>query len=78
VGGFIGFDYTDGDIYLYWDTGTSGQSQGAGNITNDPSITGLTTSQFQSGLPSGFSPSIWGEIGNVNDGFPYLLALPPG
>ncbi len=78
VGGFIGGDYTKGGIsYAYWDTDTSGQSQGAGNITNDPGITGLTTSQFQSGLPSGFSSSIWGEASNVNGGFPYLLALPP-
>jgi len=83
VGGLIGDDVApagspdDTD----WDTDTSGitnPSQGAGNIANDRGITGLTTAQFQSGLPAGFEPSIWGEKSNIDDGFPYLLAnLPP-
>jgi hypothetical protein len=37
--------------------------------------TGLTTVAFQSGLPSGFDPSIWGSDPGINDGFPYLKAL---
>jgi hypothetical protein len=82
LGGLVGYDgSTAGSINdTYWDTDTSGisnLSQGAGNISNDPGITGLTTSQFQSGLPTGFNSSIWGENGTINDGFPYLLALPP-
>lgn len=80
VGGLIGADgappgsLTD----TYWDTETSGQNQGAGNVANDPGITGLTTAQFQSGLPAGFNPKIWNEKSNTDDGFPYLLANKPG
>jgi filamentous hemagglutinin family protein len=81
LGGLVGFDsgessYTDD----YWDMTTSGitnPSQGAGNIVNDPGITGLTTVQLQSGLPTGFDPTIWGESASINGGLPYLLALPP-
>ncbi len=80
LGGMVG--YNDGSIYTdnYWDVTTSGianLSQGAGNIANDPGITGLTTAQFQSGLPAGFDPTIWGEQASINGGLPYLLALPP-
>jgi hypothetical protein len=75
-GGFVG-----GDTGLlsndYWDTTTSGLNNGAGNIANAPGVTGDTTAQLQSGLPSGFSNSIWGESANVNGGLPYLLANPP-
>jgi hypothetical protein len=82
AGGLIGEDDSvSGNLSdTYWDTDTSGisdPSQGAGNIPNDPGITGLTTAQFQSGLPSGFDPVVWGEDPNVNNGFPYLLANPP-
>jgi len=77
VGGLIGYD--DGSsIDNYWDTGTSGQNQGAGNIANDPGITGLTTAQFHSGLPVGFDPKVWAEKTKIDDGFPYLLANRPG
>jgi len=84
VGGLIGIDDAQpGSITdTYWDTDTSGitnLSQGAGNVANDPGITGLTTVQFQSGLPAGFDPTVWAEKPNINDGFPYLLAnKPPG
>jgi hypothetical protein len=80
LGGLIGYDETQpGSVTdSYWDTDTSGQSQGAGNVANDPGITGLTTAQFQSGLPAGFGPSIWAENVNIDDGFPYLLANKPG
>jgi hypothetical protein len=80
-GGFVGFDHSKGGVVdSSWDTDTSGisnLSQGAGNIANDPGITGLTTVQFQSGLPAGFDPSIWGENAGINGGLPYLLANPP-
>ena len=65
---------------LYWDTSTSGitnLSQGAGNIANDPGITGETTTQLQAGLPTGFDPTIWAENTNINGGLPYLIANPP-
>jgi hypothetical protein len=82
VGGLIGFDQSQpGSITdAFWDTDTSGitdPSKGAGNIANDPGISGLTTAQFQSGLPEGFDPSVWAEKSNLNGGLPYLLANPP-
>jgi hypothetical protein len=79
-GGLIGQDQAQpGSITdSYWDTDTSGQNQGVGNIANDPGVTGLTTAQFQSGLPAGFDPTIWAEKSNIDGGFPYLLANMPG
>jgi hypothetical protein len=82
LGGLIGDDEAPpGSLAdTYWDTETSGITnlgQGAGNIANDPGITGLTTAQFQSGLPAGFDPAVWAENPKINDGFPYLLANPP-
>jgi len=83
VGGLIGDDGSPpGSLTdTYWDTDTSGitnLSQGAGNIANDPGIAGLTTAQFQSGLPAGFDPTVWAEKSRIDDGFPYLLANKPG
>ncbi len=81
LGALVGFDQTAGDITDgYWDTTTSGitnPSGGAGNRSNDPGITGLTTTQLQSGLPTGFDSSIWGQSPSINGGLPYLLANPP-
>jgi hypothetical protein len=82
VGGLIGDDGSQSGSLSddYWDTTTSGitnLSQGAGNEANDPGITGLTTVQFQAGLPAGFDPSVWGENENIINGLPYLLANPP-
>jgi hypothetical protein len=83
VGGFVGEDdwEFDGDISdSYWDVTTSGVTnpdEGAGRPSNDPGITGLTTDQLQSGLPTGFDPSIWAENADINNGLPYLLSNPP-
>jgi hypothetical protein len=82
VGGSLGLDVTGGaDLSdLYWDTTTSGitnLSQGAGNIANDPGITGETTAQLQATLPAGFDPTIWAENPSINGGLPYLIANPP-
>jgi hypothetical protein len=82
VGGFIGRDTFNGyaNAFDYWDQDTSGisdPSRGAGDIPNDPGITGLTTAQLQSGLPAGFDPTIWDESPGINNGMPYLLALVP-
>jgi hypothetical protein len=80
LGGFIGSTAGDALANDYWDTSTSGitnLSQGAGNVPNDPGITGLTTTQLQSGLPSGFDPKIWAEDRKINHGFPYLINNPP-
>jgi hypothetical protein len=80
VGGLLGYvqnaTATDG----YWNLDTSGVSNpadGAGNQASFAGISGLTTAQFQSALPSGFDPAIWGQSGAINNGFPYLLANPP-
>ena len=81
AGGFVRFDagsnvYTD----AYWDTTTSGfaaPSQGTGNYPNFPGITGLTTTQLQSGFPAGFnSSSVWAQSANINGGLPYLQLAP--
>lgn len=81
LGGFIGSDVSDSALSsTNWDLDTSGISdphQGAGNVSDDPGITGLSDSQLKSGLPDGFDPKIWGQAPNVNNGYPYLLANPP-
>jgi len=82
IGGLVGEDNANAGSITdsYWDTDTSGITnlgQGAGNIANDPGITGLTTAQLQSGLPAGFDPAIWNEKSNIDGGFPYLIANPP-
>jgi hypothetical protein len=78
IGGVVGFDNSGGGFSdTYWDTTTSGLSQGAGNINNDSGLTGLTSSQLQSGLPPGFDKKIWREKGKTNHGFPYLIDNPP-
>jgi hypothetical protein len=69
VGGLVG--YNGGTVTAsYWDTQTSGQTTSAGG-------TGLTTAQLKSGLPAGFSSTVWGINRRINGGYPYLLALPP-
>jgi hypothetical protein len=80
IGGFVGFDGFGGMNHDYWDTDTSGitkPSAGAGNIANDPGITGLTTAQLTAKLPVGFSPAIWARNPKINSGLPYLIATPP-
>jgi hypothetical protein len=73
VGGFIGNDTGANDLTdTYWDTTTSGQSHGVGSNTAYPGITGLTTAQFQAGLPTGLSRNFWAEDPNINGGLPYL------
>src|SRR5439155_15975348 len=75
IGGFIGGDYyrhkRNYISFADWDLDTSGisdPSQGAGNIPNDPGITGLTDAQLTSALPDGFDPNVWGENANINNG----------
>jgi hypothetical protein len=80
AGGLIGFDNISSNSSDYWDTSTSRmkkRNEGAGTPKNDPGITGLTTEQLQSGLPSGFDPTVWAEDPKINGGFPYLIANPP-
>jgi hypothetical protein len=56
VGGFAGV--ASGFQDCYWDTDTSGTSDGIGGGNTD-GITGLTTEQLQSGLPPGFELGTW-------------------
>jgi len=81
VGGFVGEDDFSGSISTsYWDTTSSGitsLSQGAGSPANDSGITGLSDTVLKSGLPSGFSSSLWGQSATINSGLPYLLDIPP-
>lgn len=81
-GGFIGHDSTSpgGLSNDYWDLDTSGisdPSQGAGNLADDPGITGLSDAALKAALPAGFDPAIWGQDAGINNGYPYLLANPP-
>jgi hypothetical protein len=78
IGGFVGVDQAvlsmEDD---YWDIDTSGRSDAAGNDPNDIGVTGLTTEEFQAGLPDGFPAAIWAEDPAINNGLPYLLRNPP-
>jgi The GLUG motif len=80
TGGLIGQDLVGSGIAnAYWDLDTSSisdPSKGAGNIANDPGITGLGDSQLMSGLPSGFSIDVWREKSKTNAGLPYLITNP--
>lgn len=81
VGGIAGNTYgSTGFVNDYWDMTTSGvtdPNQGTGNRSSEAGITGLTDTQLQSGLPSGFDLSVWGQNGAINNGWPYLLSNPP-
>jgi hypothetical protein len=75
AGGFAGISFA-GLSDSYWDTTTSGTDIGvAQGVENG--VTGLTTAQFQSGLPAEFDPAVWAENPKINNGFPYLIANPP-
>jgi hypothetical protein len=77
VGGLIGYVNNIDAVSSYWDTQTSGMSNGVGCITDlQGTITGLTNPQFLSGLPQGFD-SNWAESPNFDNGFPYLVNNPP-
>lgn len=81
-GGFIGFDDSlqTNLAFNYWNMTTSGinnPSGGAGNVSNDPGIKGLTSRQLEARLPHGFKRSTWGQNKSINQGFPYLRANPP-
>jgi filamentous hemagglutinin family protein len=54
----------------YWDKQTTGKSTGLGSGTAQSGLTGLTTAQLQSGLPSGFDPANWSIVAGKS--FPYL------
>ncbi len=76
VGGLIGRDDLLGSITnAYWDKQTSGitdPTAGAGDISNDSGITGLTTAQLQGAslVSLGFDPTVWGTGTGL---YPYFL-----
>ena len=75
VGGFAG-RYLAGVLTSdYWDVDTSNQSVACSSKCQ--SVTGLSSAELRSGLPSGFDPAIWTQNASINDGFPYLIANPP-
>jgi hypothetical protein len=76
VGGFLGYNTGTSDKFCYWDISTN-KGLGAVGQGSNSGMTGLTTAQFQSGLPTGFDPTIWAEDPSINNGFPYLIANPP-
>jgi hypothetical protein len=66
----------------YWDIDTSGKGAKSGiagckRRKCRKGVKGLTTSEFQSGLPAGFDPSVWTQSLSINNGYPYLIANPP-
>ena len=80
-GGAIGYDQNSGaSSDIYWDLDTSNisdPSQGAGNTANDPGLLGLSDAQLKSGLPAGFGADTWRQKARLNQGYPYLAAIPP-
>lgn len=76
-GGFVCDDVATNFSDDYWDTTTSGTDYGTCGDDNVSGITGLTTQQLQSGLPTGFDPTIWAEDSKINTGLPYLINNPP-
>lgn len=80
VGGLMGENRSDASggsvTHCYWDVTTNGTIQGAG-YGDVSGITGLTTVQFQSGLPQDFDLTVWDEKERVNGGLPFLIANPP-
>ncbi|HEY1837168.1 MAG TPA: filamentous hemagglutinin N-terminal domain-containing protein [Rhizomicrobium sp.] len=78
VGGFVGDDTSKAGITSsYWDTSSSGISKkhGAGNVSSDSGISGITTARLASALPAGFSSAVWKQSASINGGMPYLIAL---
>ncbi|HET8728223.1 MAG TPA: hypothetical protein VFO41_11980, partial [Alphaproteobacteria bacterium] len=80
TGGVTGQDLGATSVANYWDLDTTGVSdphKGAGNIVDDPGMTGLSDPQLKSGLPAGFDPQVWAQSPAINNGYPYLIANPP-
>jgi filamentous hemagglutinin family protein len=66
--GLVGRAYNGGSVIdSYWDLGISTQPNSDGG-------TPLSTAQLQAALPTGFSPTVWGNGGNQTT--PYLLGNP--
>ena len=81
AGGVIGADAgSNAHANVYWDlnrSGISNPAQGAGNLPNDPGLTGLTHAQMKVSSPRRIRSEVWGQSAAINNGYPYLLANPP-
>jgi len=75
LGGSVGDAFQGTYTDVYWDTTTSGTTQGCQDSCSG--VTGLTTTQLQSGLPAGFDPASWAESHKIENGLPYLLGAVP-
>lgn len=78
TGGLTGRGAAAPYINVYWDLATTGQTVSSG--LGGPVGTGISDAQLLSGLPTGFSSSVWGSSPTVNLGYPFLLwqtAAPP-
>lgn len=77
IGGAIGVATILANVSnIYWNTTTSGYTQGVGNNASPgAAVTGLTDTQFLSGMPTNFDGD-WAQSGGVAGGYPYLTALP--
>ncbi|MGD0144973.1 MAG: GLUG motif-containing protein [Rhizomicrobium sp.] len=60
---------------VYWDSTTDSTLNGIGSVAGADTTMSLTTKQLRSGLPAGFSASVWGSNKSFDGGLPYLLAL---
>lgn len=82
AGGLIGADGAPAGSLAntHWDRDTGGitnLSQAAGDPSNDPGITAMSSQQLQSGLPDGFGERSRAENPKINHGFPYVVSDPP-
>jgi The GLUG motif len=67
AGGFAGASYSKVS-HCYWDIDTTGMKTSSEGE-------GVTTAQLQDGLLPGLKSSVWALDPNINNGFPYLIAL---
>ncbi len=73
--GFVGIQSSGTITQSYWDTVTAQGLPGVGAaFGGSAAVTGLTTAALAAALPTGFSPSIWGNVNNQTT--PYLITNP--
>lgn len=82
IGGSIGVDLAQqgSNDLVFWDLDTSGitnPNQGAGNMFDDHGLKGVADGSIRKAMKRQFDSAIWAESGNINDGYPYLIANPP-
>jgi hypothetical protein len=83
LGGVIGADYSPSgtNAAAFWDldtTGVENPNQGAGNIFDDQGLKGYPETNFRKAAMRKLDPSVWAQSPSINNGYPYLIANPPG